>query len=224
MPVIELYTLDRTSFSFYFCNKHRQQKMMGIFVNILVMKKLFFAVLFFFVTVICSAPVIDFRLKLNQFNLISADLQRKYHDSEFTRFINDLGYRESNNNWVSVNRIGCFGEWQFAESTLKYLGFRKITLKKFRANPNIFPRDLQAEALKVLIRVNLIYLKNFEQYKGNSIKGILITKSGMIAASHLGGAGSLMKFLNSEGRINKKDLFGTSVSDYLKTFSTYDID
>jgi hypothetical protein len=197
---------------------------MGIFVNILIMKKIFLALIFLFVSVICSAPVIDFRLKLNQFNLISAEVEKKYHESEFTRFINDLGYRESKNNWVSVNRIGCFGEWQFAESTLKYLGFRKITLKKFRKNPFIFPRELQAEALKGLIRVNLIYLKDFEHYKGNSIKGIIITKSGMIAASHLGGAGSLMKFLNSGGKVNKKDLFGTSISDYLKTFSSYDID
>jgi hypothetical protein len=198
--------------------------MTGIFVNILIMRKVFLAVLFLFVSIICSAPVIDFRLKLDKFNRISAEVEKKHHESEFTRFINDLGYRESKNNWVSVNRIGCFGEWQFAESTLRYLGFRKITLKKFRANPFIFPRELQAEALKALIRVNLSYLKDFEQFKGDSIKGILITKSGMIAASHLGGAGSLKKFLNSEGRVNKKDLFGTSVSDYLKTFSSYDID
>lgn len=224
MPVIELYTLDRVPFSFYFCNDHKQQKMMGIFVNILVIKKIVLAVNFFFLSVICIAPVIDFRLKLNQFNLLSAEVEKKYHESEFTRFINDLGYRESKNNWASVNQIGCFGEWQFAESTLKYLGFRKITLKKFRTDPFIFPRELQTEALKSLIRVNLIYLKDFEQYKGDSIKGIKITKSGMIAASHLGGAGSLKKFLNSEGRVNKKDLFGTSISDYLKTFSSYDID
>ena len=197
---------------------------MGIFINILVMKKIFLAIIFLFVSVICSAPVIDFRLKLDKFNLISAELERRYHESEFTRFINNLGYRESGNNWVSVNRIGCFGEWQFAESTLRYLGFRKITLKRFRKNPFIFPRELQAEALKSLIRVNLIYLKDYEHYKGVTIKGILITKSGMIAASHLGGAGSLKKFLDSGGRVNKKDLFGTSISDYLKKFSSYDLD
>jgi hypothetical protein len=197
---------------------------MGIFINILVMKKVFLTILFLFVSVICSAPVADFRLKLNKLSLVSSEIDRRYHDSEFLRFMNDLGYRESGNNWLSVNRIGCFGEWQFAESTLRYLGFRKITLKKFKADPFIFPRDLQAEALKALIKVNLIYLKDYENFKGKSMKGILITKSGMIAASHLGGAGSLKKFLNSGGRINKKDAFGTSVSDYLKKFSSYDID
>jgi hypothetical protein len=46
----------------------------------------------------------------------------------------------------------------------------------------------------------------------------------MIAASHLGGAGSLEKFLNSNGRINKKDVLGTSIFDYLKKFSYYDLE
>jgi hypothetical protein len=197
---------------------------MGIFINILVMKKIFLAILFFFVSVICSAPVIDFRITLSKFSLIYAEVEKKFHESEFSRFINDLGFRESRNNWLSVNRIGCFGEWQFAESTLRYLGFRKITLRKFRANPFIFPRELQEKALKALIRVNLIYLKDYEHYKGDSIKGIVITKSGMIAASHLGGAGSLKRFIDSGGRVNKKDVFGTSVSDYLRKFSSYDID
>jgi hypothetical protein len=224
MAVIELYTLDTIPFSLYFCNDHKEQKQMGIFINILVMKKIFLAIIFFFVSIICIAPEIDFRLKLSQFSLISAEFEKKCYEIEFSRFINDLGYRESCNNWMSVNCIGCFGEWQFAESTLRYLGFRKITLKKFRANPFIFPRELQTKALKALIRVNLIYLKDYEHYKGESIKGILITKSGMIAASHLGGAGSLKQFLNSGGRVNKKDVFGTSVSDYLKIFSAYNID
>jgi len=30
-----------------------------------------------------------------------------------------------------------FGEWQFEESTLKFLGYRKITLRKFKKNPEI---------------------------------------------------------------------------------------
>lgn len=188
------------------------------------MKKLFLGTLFFFVSVICSAPVIDFRLKLIKFSRISSEIESRFHNAEFTRFINDLGRRESGNNWMCINSIGCFGEFQFAESTLHYLGFRKITLKKFRADPFIFPRELQTEALKALIRVNLIYLKDYDRFKGDSIKGILITKSGMIAASHLGGAGSLQKFLNSGGRINKKDAFGTSISDYLKKFGAYELE
>ncbi len=197
---------------------------MGIFLKILILRKLFLSIIFLITSVICIAPVTDFRLKLYEVQKLSAEIGIQNHELEFLRFINDLGYSESGNNWLSVNTIGCFGEWQFAESTLRYLGFRKITLKKFKSDPFIFPRELQIGALRALIRVNLIYLKDYEQYIGHSIRGIKITKSGMIAAAHLGGAGSLMKFIDTRGRINARDLFGTSISDYLKNFSSYDID
>jgi hypothetical protein len=216
--------LPEFGFHFIFVGKESEKGRMRFFLNIFAIRKTFLLTLCLFVPVICSAPVIDFRLNLQKFRVISKEADRKFHESEFIRFINDLGYRESGNNWLSINRIGCFGEWQFAESTLKYLGFRKITLRRFRANPFIFPRELQAEALRSLIRVNMIYLKDHERYIGTTIRGIRVTRSGMIAASHLGGAGSMKKFLDSGGRINRKDTFGTAVSEYLKRFSSYDID
>ena len=188
------------------------------------MRKVFLSFLFIFISHICSAPKIDFRLGMQKFKLLSEYYSGKYHESEFSRFITDLGYSESGNNWLSVNQIGCFGEWQFNESTLKFLGYRKITLKRFIANPEVFPEDLQLQALKTLIRVNLLFLRDYKHFIGESIKGVVITKSGMIAASHLGGAGSVQKFLASNGRTNPKDVLGTSISDYLKKFSYYDLE
>lgn len=188
------------------------------------MKIVFLTFFFFFIFHLCTAPSTDFRVNMIRFMSVSEDLKNKYYESEFTRFINDLGHRESGNNWLCVNKIGCFGEWQFAESTLKYLGYRKITLKKFRSNPDIFPRELQIKALMTLIKVNLSYLAEYEHFIGDTIKGVVISKSGMIAASHLGGAGSLKKFLNSDGKINKKDIFGTSIYDYLKKFGNYELE
>jgi hypothetical protein len=187
------------------------------------MAKVILIISFIFISLVCTAPTVDFRLNLLKFRSISEYVDEKYHESEFSRFINDLGYRESRNNWLSVNLIGCFGEWQFAESTLKYLGYRKITLNKFKVNPNIFPRELQLKALKNLIKINLSYLMNYEHFIGDTIKGVPITKSGMIAASHLGGAGSLKRYLNSNGRINSKDVLGTSIYDYLKDFRFYNL-
>jgi hypothetical protein len=181
-------------------------------------------IILFLITRVCHAPLIDFELKMNKLRT-AIDLARKnHHERELSRFINDLGYRESENNWLAVNLIGCFGEWQFAESTLHSLGYRKITLKKFKANPNSFPRDVQLQALKGLIRLNMHYLRNYEHFIGDTIKDVLVTKSGMIAASHLGGARTLMKFLDSEGQINRKDVLGTSIYDYMKRFSGYDLE
>ena len=188
------------------------------------MQKVFITFLFILISHICSAPNLDFRLGVIRYRSLSEVVDKEFHESEFSRFINDLGLRESGNNWLCINRIGCFGEWQFDESTLKYLGFRKVTLKKFKANPEIFPRELQLEALKTLIKVNLTILMDYEHFIGDTIKGVVISKSGMIAASHLGGAGSLQKFLDSNGRINKRDILGTSIYDYLKRFSSYNLD
>jgi hypothetical protein len=173
---------------------------------------------------ICTAPVIDYELKIFKIRSLLEYADERHHDLELSRFINDLGYRESENNWLSVNRIGCFGEWQFAEATLRILGLKKITLKKFKANPHIFPREMQLEALKELIKLNLNYLRNYEHFIGDTIKGVVITKSGMIAASHLGGAGTLIEFLNSNGKVNRKDIFGTSIYDYMKKFSAYELE
>jgi len=67
-------------------------------------------------------------------------------------------------------------------------------------------------------------LHNYECYIGDTIRGVVVTKSGMIAASHLGGAKSLKLYLLSDGRVNKADVLGTSVRDYLKKFRYYDLD
>ena len=188
------------------------------------MRKVFLALILITISRICSAPSIDFRLRLLKIRSLTELNDEKFHQAELSRFISDLGFSESRNNWLSVNQIGCFGEWQFHEATLKFLGYRKITLKNFRENPNIFPPELQLKALKALIKVNLSLLNDYAHFIGDSIHGIRITKSGMIAASHLGGAGSLQKFLDSKGIIDRKDVLGTSISDYLKRFSYYDLE
>jgi hypothetical protein len=187
------------------------------------MRRVFLTFILVFIAHICSAPNVDMEVGKLRMKSVFEFLSKRYHESEFTRFVNDLGLRESGNNWLCVNLIGCFGEWQFDESTLNYLGYN-ITLKKFKAHPEIFPREMQLEALKTLIKVNLLILADYERYIGDTIKDIAITKSGMIAASHLGGAASLEKYLDSNGRINRKDILGTSISDYLKKFSKYDLE
>ncbi len=188
------------------------------------MRRIIFTILLVFISHICAAPAISIHLKIFRFNQISDNILKMYHESEFIRFMTDLGHRESGNNWRCINRIGCFGEWQFAESTLHYLGFKKITLKKFRANPEIFPREMQFRAMKTLIRANLTLLTNYERFIGDTIKGIPVTRSGMIAASHLGGAGGLKKFLKTNGKVDPDDVFGTAISDYLRKFCNYELE
>jgi hypothetical protein len=188
------------------------------------MKILFLAVLFMCLENGVSAPTKDYHLRRMMIVNATKFAERINHESEFNRFVNDLGRRESGNNWLSINLIGCFGEWQFAESTVHYLGYKHVTLKKFKNDPEVFPPGLQRKVLESLIKINMVFLKDFERYIGDTIRGVAVTKSGMIAAAHLGGAGSVKLFLTSKGRLDKEDVLGTSVSNYMRKFSFYDID
>jgi len=187
------------------------------------MKIMFLTLFFMCLASGASAPTKGYALRRMMILDATRMWEKKYHESEFNRFISDLGRRESGNNWLSVNCIGCFGEWQFKESTVHYLGYKQVTLKKFRKNPEVFPPELQRKALESLIKVNMALLNDYEQYIGQTINGVLVTRSGMIAGAHLGGAKSVRLFLTSGGKLDKKDTLGTAVSNYMKKFSFYDI-
>ena len=187
------------------------------------MKVLIMMMLFMCLVQEISAPTKDFQLRFSMFRTGMEVAEIRHHELEFERFVNDLGRRESGNNWLCINRYGYFGEWKFAESTLHYLGYKQITLKKFRTDPAIFPPELQRGALESLIKVNLFLIKDYEHHIGDIINGVTITRSGMIAAAHLGGYVSVKRYLSSGGKMDKKDALGTAVSNYMKKFGSYDI-
>jgi hypothetical protein len=188
------------------------------------MKTLFLEVLFMLLGIGASAPTKSYSMRRMMINDATKFAERIHHQSEFNRFVIDLGRRESGNNWMSVNCVGCFGEWQFAESTVHYLGYKSVTLKRFKKDPEVFPPELQRKVLESLIKVNLVLLKDYADFIGKTIQSVTVTKSGLIAAAHLGGARSVKLFLTSDGRLDKEDSLGTSVSNYMKKFSFYDID
>ena len=116
-------------------------------------------------------------------------------EREFNRWKNHLGRRESGNNWLAYNQQSrCMGKYQFQEATLERLGYQGITFERFISNPEIFPEKLQEGAFNALIRVNTRSLKQFEQYIGQTVDSVLITRSGLLAAAHLGGVGSIKSF------------------------------
>jgi hypothetical protein len=161
---------------------------------------------------------------------------------EFMRYADSLGLKESGNNPDIINEIRCFAEHQWKEQTLKWLGFN-IKLKNFRDNPRqIFPRTLQIEALKALIDTNKVLLEPYKFYVGTIIDSVLITESGLLATCHLGGPKSVKKYLLSRGNyliidgmrleikhskkhsvFNSRDIFGTTIKDYLKEFQGFSI-
>jgi hypothetical protein len=182
-------------------------------------KRIIILTILIFIFKLCTAPNLSDTLKENHKQFALFEIKRWESEKEFNRWKKDLGFKESSGEWTIYNKIGCIGTYQFRIATLEYLGYYGITFEKFKTNPEIFPPELQEEAFRSLISFNELALKQFEQYIGQTIRGVLITRSGLLAAAHLGGIGGVKSFLNNKK--NMKDMNGTSISDYLLKFQGY---
>ena len=139
-----------------------------------------------------------------------------YHKVELDNFLSAIGFRESGNRYDITNTFGYMGKYQFGKSTLKGLGY-KVSKKEFLNNP-----DLQEEAMLSLLNHNKDKLQKYiDVYDGKTINGIYITESGILAAAHLGGQGSVRRYFKN-GKVFK-DGYGTKITSYMSDFSGYDI-
>ena len=140
----------------------------------------------------------------------------EYHQQQLDSFLNAIGFRESSNRYDIVNRWGYMGKYQFGRSTLKGLGFT-VTRKEFLSNP-----QLQEEAMMSLLLHNKEKLQKYiDVFDGKTVNGMLITESGILAAAHLGGQGSVKRYFKN-GKVFKDGL-GTKITTYMEKFSGYDI-
>lgn len=187
------------------------------------MKMTIISLTLMFVSCLCIAPPLPEYVHTDRIEHYKTECVRIEQERQFALFVDHLGMRESGNQWKIINQINCIGKYQFAYVTLKTLGYPEITPYRFRVNPEIFPEDIQYQVLLALFKYNETALKDYMQYIGQSIGGVIITKSGMLAGAHLGGAGSVKLFIESGGRINKRDINGTSVKTYMQEFSIYTI-
>ncbi|MGM5471018.1 peptidoglycan-binding protein LysM [Flavobacteriaceae bacterium LMO-SS05] len=139
-----------------------------------------------------------------------------YLGKTYNGFKEALGFKESRGNYFTVNKYGYLGKYQFAAETLKLIGVYNPDL--FLYNP-----ELQEKAFKANVERNKwILRKDIERFVGKTMAGVTITESGILAAAHLAGAGSVKKFLRSYGSETFADAFGTSITYYMKRFSGYD--
>lgn len=185
------------------------------------MKKLLFLLISLSITLISYCPSSGENHRQRMSEVIMERLRQEAYEKQLNLFIKHLGYKESGNRSHVVNSIGCIGEYQFHPMTLKQLGYTHITPEKFKMDPSIFPPELQRQCLEQLITINSIYLNEYYHYIGTEIKGIEITKAGLLGGAHLGGVQSVKVFLTTNGIVDRMDLNGTSISDYIKEFSNY---
>ena len=140
----------------------------------------------------------------------------QYHELELYNFLEAIGFRESGNRYDVTNKWGYMGKYQFGKSTLKGLGF-KVTKNEFLSNP-----QLQEEAMIALLLHNKEKLQKYiDVFDGQTINGMLITESGILAAAHLGGQGSVKRYFK-HGKVFR-DGYGTKITSYMEKFSGYDI-
>lgn len=134
----------------------------------------------------------------------------------FEGFKEALAFKESRGNYFTINTYGYLGKYQFGEETLRLIGVHNVDL--FLSNPKIQEKAFVANAKR-----NKWILRNYiKQYEGRIISGVLVTESGMLAAAHLAGPGSVIKFLKTSGQRDVKDGYGSSLSSYMRMFKGYD--
>ena len=132
-------------------------------------------------------------------------------------FLYDMAERESSNRYDVVNQYGYMGAYQFGSQTLKNLGY-KVTRKEFLSNP-----ILQEEAMLKLLKANKHTLrKQIKKYDGKLVNGVLVTESGLLAAAHLVGAGTVRKWVRNGKKYT--DGNGVDLTSYLVKFNGYYLD
>lgn len=139
-----------------------------------------------------------------------------YLGKSFVGFKEALAFKESRGDYSSVNTFGYLGKYQFGTETLKMIGIHNPA--QFLKNPVLQEKAFIANAA----RNKWILRRDIKNFVGKRINGILVTESGILAAAHLAGPGSVKEYLRSYGLDNFADGYGTTVEYYMKRFSGYD--
>lgn len=157
-----------------------------------------------------TRPAIEVIMPRLETPKIEIDLKDHYS------FLKKIGHYESSNDYSKVNRWGYMGRYQFGMETLDAIGI-KTTKSNFLSSPM-----LQEQAMKTLLTENKKTLRRFiRKYDGKVLHGVYVTESGLLAAAHLGGAGSVIDWIR--GGDDFQDANGTPITKYMKVFSGYEL-
>jgi hypothetical protein len=148
---------------------------------------------------------------------ILTNLNIPYTGNHLIGFKEAVAFKESQGKYRLVNSLGYMGKYQFGLQALRAIGVHNN--KAFLKDP-----ALQEKAFVALLSKNKWILRyEIQKYEGKVISGIEITESGILAAAHLGGAGSVKNFFKNKGNRGFRDAYGTSLRSYMKAFGGYDL-
>ncbi len=137
--------------------------------------------------------------------------------TSFAGFKEAVGFKESQNDYSRINKFGYLGKYQFGRSTLLLLGVTDTD--NFIKDPVLQEKTFIANCA----RNKWVLRKDIKRSVGKMINGVRVTESGILAAAHLGGPGSVKRYLRSGGVDGFRDAFGTSIQSYMKKFAGYDV-
>jgi hypothetical protein len=127
-----------------------------------------------------------------------------------------IAFKESQGKYKKINSLGYLGKYQFGVETLKTVGIHDSG--QFLNSPK-----MQEKAFVALLAKNKAELQDvIEKYEGQIVAGIRVTESGILAAAHLGGVGSVKKFFRNKGNRYYRDAYGTSIRTYMRDFGGYE--
>ncbi len=153
---------------------------------------------------------------VSQDHSIKENMFTPHLGKSFEGFKEALAFKESRGDYFTVNTLGYLGKYQFGTETLKVIGI-------YNPNHFLYNPELQEKAFIANAERNKWVLrKDIKRFDGEIIGGVKVTESGILAAAHLAGPGSVKKFLRSYGGYNFADAYGSSVKYYMKKFSGYD--
>lgn len=127
-----------------------------------------------------------------------------------------VAFKESRGDYKVVNEFGYMGKYQFGKGTLELIGI--YNTENFLNSPELQESAFYANAA----RNKWILIRDIKRFSGKKINGITITESGILAAAHLAGPGSVKNYLRSLGANGFSDAFGTTIGYYMKRFEGYD--
>lgn len=137
--------------------------------------------------------------------------------SSYIGFKEALAFKESRGDYFITNTLGYLGKYQFGIGTLQLMGVYSAT--NFLNDPVLQEKVFHTN----VARNKWILRRDIKRFVGKRIGGVEITESGILAAAHLAGAGNVKKYLRSYGAYEVSDAYGTSIGNYMKKFSGYDI-
>jgi hypothetical protein len=147
-------------------------------------------------------------------------LEREFKAEQYEMFKEAVAYSESRGNPEAWNRFGYIGKYQFGAAARITTGFDHISTREFIRSPEVWPESQQEIAMDRLIEKHQEILSDeIAKYDGETLHGVRITKSGLLAAAHLAGAWGVKMFI--EYGYNPSDAYGTRLTDYVNKFNDY---